>query len=117
MQQAMVVHELHVTNLKIHPEMHVRIVGDVIKQIERGRHLVVQRCHVVEALRRIDVLPLIDHREHLVVPVEDRNLKVRLLAWWDFAPSIGCHRFEQSGNQRRLLFQHPVEDGRRRHQH
>ena len=72
-----------------------------------------QPRRIGEALRRIDVLALVDGAEETLVPVEHRDLEIRLHARRHFAAPVGGDGLEQQTQQVRPAPTHLVEDGAR----
>src|SRR5687768_13136054 len=95
MQNDVVVYELNIAGFKLHHQIEVRIVSELVQQIEcfdlRGR----EWCDAGKASGRLDVLALINRRDEAVVIVEDGNSEIRFAAFGNFAPSIGFYRLHQ----------------------
>src|SRR5262249_59457505 len=89
MQQRVIVHELDVAGAKFHVHVESWIVGVRIETIKRldlpGR----ERGNVWKASRAFDVLPLIDDRQQIGVPVEDGDAKIRFRALRNLPAPVG----------------------------
>ncbi len=98
-QQRVVVNELHVAGLQRHREMQRRVVAQRVEQVQRFDLQLARGRRIGEALRRIDVLALVDRRQPAVEPAEHRDLEIRLRTRRHFAASVGGQRLEQLGCQ------------------
>src|SRR4030095_6798487 len=94
-QQGVVVYELQIAALERHGQMKRRIVGKSVEQIECADIRWREARRIGETLRRIDVLALVDGRERIRVPVENRDREVRFLTGRYFTTPIGREWREQ----------------------
>ena len=85
MQQRVIVDELNVAGTKFHVQMQRRVIGQRVEQIQRLNLLRGQGWHIRKAARRFDVLALLNGREQVSVPIENRDAKVGQLSGRDFA--------------------------------
>ena len=111
MQLCVVVNELHVAGLQLHPKMQLGVIGQRIEQVQR---LDVRRCQAhgaLEPLRAVDVLALVEHRQAALVPGQRRDRHPGQGALGHFAPAVGGDRVEQQGQQVGAQFPHAVVEG------
>ena len=112
MENGVIVHELHVTGMKFHPEVQLRVVRYFVKQIERLQLGPAQLANPRKAARGFYILPLVNSRKQVPMPVEDRNREIRFLACRNFTASICFDCGEQDPEQVRPAPSYLIEHRR-----
>ena len=98
----MIVYKLHITWLKPHNDMQLRIIGKRIELVKCIDVLCAKTHGLGESLSRIDVLALIDRRHQAFVPIKHWDFKKWFHALRRFTASIGGNGVkEQSRKMRR----------------
>ena len=110
-QQAVVVHQLHVAGLQVHQEVQARVVAERVEQVSASPLRASRRGASGKTLCRFDVL--VDGGQRPCAPadppVHHRNLEIRGLPWGHLAAPVGGdrseHRRGQVGRRRHLVEQ------------
>src|SRR2546425_3998011 len=71
-QDRVIVHKLNIAGLKLHRQVQRRVIREFVQQIQCLDLKRAKRPDLREAARGLDVLPLVDRRKRVSVPVEDR---------------------------------------------
>src|SRR5258708_23990010 len=106
----MIVHELHISGLKLHRQVQRWVVRQFVEQIKCLELKGAERCDPWKAAGRLDVLSLIDRRDQSRVPVEDGNGEIRFTTFRNFTASVSLNRIEQDSKEVRPAAVHLIED-------